>query len=147
MPTAAEIRTTFPKAVVKRQGEELDFTLSSDLVFDVGSEEIKPSARRSIDAVAGILKRYPDTLVTIEGHTDSSGSEVFNQGLSERRARRVFDLLVQNGVQALRLTMRGYGERVPVADNLTPEGRVANRRVQFKIRPDNNLKTRQGQGG
>ena len=145
---AAEIRMRlFPISVVKRQGEELDFTLFSDLVFDLGSEEIKMSARNSIKAVAGILKQYPDTLVTIEGHTDSSGSEVFNQGLSERRAKRVADLLVQNGVHARRLTVRGYGERVPVADNLTAEGRGANRRVQFKIRPDNNLKTRQGQGG
>ncbi len=144
---AAEIRKTFPKSVVKRRDAELDFTLPSDLVFDVGSEEVNPSARRSIAAVAGILERYPDTLATIEGHTDSSGSESSNQRLSERRARRVFDLLVQNGVHALRLTMRGYGARVPVADNSTPAGRKANRRVQIKIRPAGTPRIRQGQGG
>jgi len=143
---AAEIGARFPDARARRRGEVLEFTLSSDVVFGVGRDQVKPAARQSLVAAAEILKRYPDTLVTIEGHTDSSGTAKSNQELSEKRARRVFDVLVQSGVHALRISMRGYGERFPVADNSTPEGRRTNRRVQVKIRPDGNLKARQGQG-
>jgi outer membrane protein OmpA-like peptidoglycan-associated protein len=143
---ASEIGTKFPDGRAARRGEVLEFTLSSDVVFGVGRDQVKPAARPSLFALAEILKRYPDTLVTIEGHTDSSGTAESNQILSEKRARRVFDSLVQNGVHALRISMRGYGERFPVADNSTPEGRRINRRIQVKIRPDANLKARQGQG-
>jgi outer membrane protein OmpA-like peptidoglycan-associated protein len=143
---AADIKAKIQGARVVRKGEVLDLTLPSDLVFDVGKDAVKTSARRTLASVAQILNRHPDTLVTIEGHTDSTGTAESNQALSEKRARRVFDILVKNGVHALRLSMRGYGELAPVADNSTPEGRRANRRVQMKIRPDANLKARQGQG-
>jgi outer membrane protein OmpA-like peptidoglycan-associated protein len=144
---ASEIRATFQDAIVGREGEIVEFTLPSDLVFGVGSAVVTPAARESLAMAAEILTRYPETLVTIEGHTDSMGMVESNQELSEKRARSVFDILVQNGVAPLRLSMRGYGERFPVADNSTAEGRQANRRVQMKIRPDRNLKSRQGQGG
>jgi outer membrane protein OmpA-like peptidoglycan-associated protein len=143
---AADIKAKIPAARVARKGEVIDLTLPSDLVFDVGRDDVKAPARRTLATVAEILNRHPNTLVTIEGHTDSKGTAESNQTLSEKRARSVFDILVKNGVHALRLTMRGYGELVPVADNSTPEGRRANRRVQMKIRPDANLKARQGQG-
>jgi outer membrane protein OmpA-like peptidoglycan-associated protein len=144
---AAEIRAKFQDAIVGRRGEIVEFTLPSDLVFDVGSAVVTPAARESLATAAAILKRYPETLVTIEGHTDSMGMVESNQELSEKRARSVFDILVQNGVPPLRLSMRGYGERFPIADNATAEGRQVNRRVQMKIRPDSNLKSRQRQGG
>ena len=143
---SGELGKKFPDGRVSRRGEVVEFTLSSDFLFGVGRDEVKPAARQSLAGLADILKRYPDTLVTIEGHTDSSGTTESNQELSERRARRVFDALVQNGVYALRLSIRGYGERFPVADNSKPEGRSINRRIQVKIRPDANLKARQGQG-
>jgi outer membrane protein OmpA-like peptidoglycan-associated protein len=143
---SGELGKKFPDGRVSRRGEVVEFTLSSDLLFGVGKDEVKPAARQSLAGLADILKRYPETLVTIEGHTDSSGTAESNQELSERRARRVFDALVQNGVYALRLSIRGYGERFPVADNSKPEGRSINRRIQVKIRPDANLKARQGQG-
>ena len=144
---ASEIRAKFQDAIVGRRGEVVEFTLPSDLVFDVGSEVVKPAARESLATTAEILKRYPETLVTIEGHTDSKGLVKSNQELSEKRARTVFDILVQNGIPPLRLSMRGYGERFPIADNATAKGRQANRRVQMKIRLDRSLKSRQGQGG
>ncbi len=141
---SGELGTRFPDGRVARRGEVVEFTLSSDFLFGIGKEEVKPAARQSLAGLADILKRYPETLVTLEGHTDSSGTAESNQELSERRARRVFDALVQNGIHALRVSMRGYGERFPVADNSTPEGRSSNRRIQVKIRPDANLKARQG---
>jgi outer membrane protein OmpA-like peptidoglycan-associated protein len=144
---ASEIRAKFQDAIVGRRGEVVEFTLPSDLAFNVGSEEVKPAARKSLATAAEILKRYPETLVTIEGHTDSMGMLESNQELSEKRARTVFDILVRNGVSPMRLSMRGYGERFPIADNATAKGRQANRRVQMKIRLDRNLKSRQGQGG
>jgi len=144
---ASEIRAKFQDAIVGRRGEVVEFTLPADLVFDVGSEVVKPAARKSLATAAEILKRYSETLVTIEGHTDSMGLVESNQELSEKRARTVFDILVRNGVSPMRLSMRGYGERFPIADNAMPEGRQANRRVQMKIRLDRNLKSRQGQGG
>jgi outer membrane protein OmpA-like peptidoglycan-associated protein len=143
---SGELGKKFPDGRVARRGEVVEFTLSSDFLFGVGRDEVKPAARSSLADLADILKRNPETLVTIEGHTDSSGTTESNQELSERRARRVFDALVQNGVYALRLSIRGYGERFPVADNSKPEGRSINRRIQVKIRPDANLKARQGQG-
>jgi outer membrane protein OmpA-like peptidoglycan-associated protein len=141
-----EIGTKFPGWRPARRGEILEFTLSSDFLFGVGKTEMKPAALPSMAALADILKRYPETLVTVEGHTDSSGKTESNQELSEKRARSVFDSLVRNGVHALRISMRAYGERYPVSVNSTPEGRSANRRIQVKIRPDANLKARQGQG-
>jgi len=144
---AAEIREKFQDAIVGRRGEIVEFTLSSDLDFAVGGSELKPAARESLATAADILKRYPETLVTIEGHTDSTGTVKSNQELSEKRAQSVFDILVRNGVSPMRLSVRGYGERFPIADNATAEGRRINRRVQMKIRPDRKWKSRQGQGG
>lgn len=142
----AEIRAKFPGAPVEREGEVLDFSLPSDLVFDSGQSEIRQSARASVAEIVAILKEFPNTLVTVEGHTDSTGDPESNQALSEKRARGVFDLLVRGGIPPLRISMRGYGETAPVADNKTPEGRRKNRRVELKFRPDRALKQRLGQG-
>ncbi len=141
-----EIRSKFPGSHVEREGEILDFRLPSDLVFDSGKSEIKESARASVAAVAGVMQKFPETLVTVEGHTDSTGDPGFNQALSEKRARGVFDLLVREGISPLRISMRGYGETVPVADNGTPEGRQENRRVELKFRPARTLRQRLREG-
>jgi outer membrane protein OmpA-like peptidoglycan-associated protein len=143
---AAEIRAKLPDAVLNRRGEGMEVTLPSDLLFDSGSAGVKPGAMQSLATAAGIFNRFPDTLITVEGHTDSTGTAAGNQELSEKRARSVFTVLVRNGVHALRISMRGYGDRFPVADNAKPDGQRSNRRVQMKIRPDENLKARQSQG-
>lgn len=143
---AAELRAKFPGAHVKRDGEMVEVRLPSDLVFDSGRAEVMESGRRSVALAAAVLNRFPETLVTVEGHTDSTGDPESNQALSEKRARNVFDILVQEKVAPLRISMRGYGDTVPVADNGTAAGRQANRRVELKIRPDRNLKSRQRQG-
>lgn len=138
---AAELRAKLPGAEVKRDGEILEVRLPANLLFDSGKAGVKGSGRKSVASAAEILKRFPETLVTVEGHTDSTGDPARNQALSEQRARSVFDLLVRGGVAPLRISMRGYGERVPVADNRTPAGRMANRRVEMKILPDRDRKS------
>lgn len=143
---AAEMKRRIPEAAVERQGDKLYVALPSGILFDVDRDQVRPDARQSLAAAADVLVKYPDTYVTVEGHTDSTGSFEYNQSLSERRAMRVRDLLAENGVPFTRLSVRGYGETDPIADNVTPEGRQANRRVQLEIRPNEKLQARQ-QGG
>jgi outer membrane protein OmpA-like peptidoglycan-associated protein len=141
---AAEMKRRLPEAAVAREGDKLYVALPSGILFDVDKDEVKPAARESLAKAAEVLVKYPDTYVTVEGHTDSTGKAEYNQALSERRARRVHDALVRDGVPASRLGTKGYGESDPVADNETPEGRQANRRVQLEIRPNEKLKSAQG---
>ena len=142
---AAEMKRKLPEAAIARQGDKLYVALASGILFDVDRDQVKPSARDQIGRAADVLVKYPDTYVTVEGHTDSTGSAEHNRKLSERRAAGVRDLLASGGVAASRLAVRGYGETDPVADNATPEGRQTNRRVQLEIRPNEKLKAEQGQ--
>lgn len=142
---AAEMKRKLPDAAIARQGDKLYVALPSGILFDVDKDEVKPSARDQVSQAAEVLVKYPDTYITVEGHTDSTGGAEYNQKLSERRAARVRDLLASRGVAAARLSVHGYGESDPIADNGTPEGRQANRRVQLEIRPNEKLKAQQGQ--
>lgn len=144
---AAEMKRRIPEADVVRQGDRLYVALPSGILFDVDKDQVKPEAQNSLVTAADVLIKYPDTYVTVEGHTDSTGSHEYNQGLSERRAMRVQDVLLRSGVPPGRLSIRGYGETDPIADNSTPEGRQLNRRVQLEIRPNEKLQAQQTQGG
>ena len=86
-----------------------------------------------LDVAQGILKERPDLKVVIEGHTCSMGTDAYNQKLSERRAKAVYDYLVKKGVNAAKLSTVGLGETQPMADNKTESGRELNRRVEFKL--------------
>jgi outer membrane protein OmpA-like peptidoglycan-associated protein len=141
---AAELKRRLPDAAVEREGDKLYVALPSGILFDVDKDQVKPEARQSLATAADVLVKYPDTYVTVEGHTDSTGSHEHNQSLSERRAMRVRDVLVGYGVSPARLSVRGYGETDPIADNSTAEGRKLNRRVQLEIRPNEKLQARQG---
>jgi len=94
-----------------------------------------PGAQPEIQRVADVLRQYPETNIQIAGHTDSQGSEVYNQQLSERRAQAVRDALVGMGVDPGRITVIGYGESRPIASNDTASGRQHNRRVEVRIIP------------
>jgi outer membrane protein OmpA-like peptidoglycan-associated protein len=144
---AAEMKRKLPEAAVARQGDKLYVALPSGVLFDVDRDAVRPEARQSLARAAEVLVKYPDTYVTVEGHTDSTGTAQHNQALGDRRAQRVREVLVQDGVPASRLSTKGYGETDPVADNSTAEGRQANRRVQLEIRPNEKLKAQQAQGG
>lgn len=101
--------------------------------FDFDKSDIKPEFVPVLDEAVEILKERPDTNVIIEGHTDWTGTEEYNQGLSERRAASVCNYLVEKGISQNSLETVGYGEADPIADNHTQEGRSMNRRVVFKI--------------
>ncbi|RJP69895.1 MAG: OmpA family protein [Candidatus Abyssobacteria bacterium SURF_17] len=104
-----------------------------DLKFDYDKWDIKPEYYAGLDNAVRVLNLNPTMKVEIRGHTDSAGSDAYNQTLSEKRAQAVMDYLLSKGVGADRLSAKGMGESNPVASNDTPEGRAQNRRVEFNI--------------
>jgi outer membrane protein OmpA-like peptidoglycan-associated protein len=122
-------------ATVTREGNLLAVTFKGDVTFDTNSTVVRPGLYSELNRVAGVLNQYPQTLVRVEGHTDSVGSEQYNQDLSIRRAMAVKNLLVQRGVADSRVEGVGYGETMPMATNNTEAGRQRNRRVEIKIAP------------
>ena len=116
-------------------GRAILVNLPDGVTFDVGSATLRPSFRATLDKVATSMMQYPDSLIDVYGHTDSTGSDVFNQRLSEQRAATVMNYLISRGVPASRLRSQGFGESMPVASNDTTDGRARNRRVEIKIVP------------
>ncbi|MCB2055021.1 MAG: OmpA family protein [Geminicoccaceae bacterium] len=106
-------------------------TVDADVLFAFDKAEIRPEFASELDEVAEIIKANPGKKLEIQGHTDSVGSETYNQGLSERRAKAAVEYLVSKGVRADRMTAKGYGESRPVASNDTDAGRALNRRVEI----------------
>lgn len=99
--------------------------------FDTGKASIKPESQAVVGQIAAMMKENPGLRLSVEGHTDDVGDPKSNQALSEQRARAVVGVIVQQGVDAGRLTATGYGQTRPVADNKTEEGRAKNRRVEL----------------
>lgn len=116
-------------------GKSILVNLPDGVTFAVDSITISPTFQTTLDQIATSLKTYPDSLIDVYGHTDSTGSDTYNQGLSERRARAVADYLSMRGVSSARIRSQGFGEQYPVASNDTAEGRALNRRVEIKITP------------
>src|SRR5713101_5988922 len=108
----------------------------SDVLFDTGSYTLKPGAREKLAKISGIVLAHPGLNLQIEGHTDSVGSDEFNQQLSERRADSVRDFLAEQGVPGSAISARGFGKTQPVASNDTAEGRQRNRRVELVVNGD-----------
>ncbi|MEL7464501.1 MAG: OmpA family protein [Pseudomonadota bacterium] len=122
-------------ATVVNTGEELLVNLPSEVTFDFDEAAIKPEFRQPLAEVASTLAEFEASAVDIIGHTDSVGSDAYNQTLSERRAESVAGFLTQRGVIRERIVAFGEGETRPIATNDTPEGRAQNRRVEIKITP------------
>ena len=113
---------------------ETEIVILQQVQFDTGKATIKKVSNELLDEVAGVLKEHPEiTKIEVQGHTDPRGGRAYNIKLSQARAESVTKALVQRGIEAERLTSKGYGPDVPIADNDTDEGRQKNRRVQFKI--------------
>ncbi len=109
-------------------------TIDLNLEFDFDSAQLRPAHHSEIDEVTAFMKQYPGSVAVVEGHTDSRGSDAYNQALSERRSGSVMDYMVnQGGVARDRLTSKGLGESTPIDTNDTDEGRQHNRRVSAKI--------------
>lgn len=126
---------TSDAAAVSREGNLLAVTFKGDVTFDTNSTVVRPGLQSEINRVASVLNQYPNTLVRVEGHTDSIGSDQYNMDLSIRRANAVKTLLVQRGIADSRIDAVGYGKTMPVATNDTEAGRQRNRRVEIKIAP------------
>jgi len=122
-------------ANVQRNANTLALTFKSDLLFDVNSATLKPAAHDEMFRVAKVLNEYPQTTLVVAGHTDSTGTDAYNQTLSERRAEVVKNTLAGNGVNPNRIRTIGYGETKPVASNDSESGRQLNRRVEITIEP------------
>jgi outer membrane protein OmpA-like peptidoglycan-associated protein len=118
------------EASIQREQDILQATFESDVFFDFDSAVLKPGGRRELERVAQVLNKYPKTTIIVEGHTDKSGSETYNQKLSERRAQSVQDALIQMGVIQERIQSIGYGESQPISSDP-----AANRRVEIFIKP------------
>ena len=137
---AEELRKDMKNAKIERVGEGIKITFASGILFATNSAELQPASKTDIEKLAATLKKYGDTNVLIQGHTDNTGSDAINQPLSERRARAVSDYISSLGVETSRLTAQGFGASQPVADNSTATGKQANRRVEVAIFANEKLK-------
>jgi len=137
---AAEIERDIEGAKVERVGEGIKITFSSGILFDVDQSYVKDQYRGELSELSRILNKYEDTNIMLVGHTDSTGTPEYNQGLSERRADSVANYLATQNVNSARFTTEGYGESQPVATNDTEAGRAQNRRVEVAIWANDKLK-------
>ena len=129
----AELAELRAKQVPAKETDRGIVLTLGDVLFAYNKANVKPRGRRIIDNVSEFLQKYTERTVTIEGHTDSIGSEEYNLGLSQRRADAVRYVLVANGIDSTRIQTRGMGEAYPVASNDTDAGRQQNRRVEIII--------------
>ncbi len=137
---AEEIERDIAGAKVERIGEGIKITFDSGILFDVDQANLKYDSKTELAQLSTILNKYEDTNIMLAGHTDSTGSDQYNMGLSERRAQTVADYLVTQNVSNTRLDVRGFGKNEPVASNDTVAGRALNRRVEVAIWANDKLK-------
>jgi outer membrane protein OmpA-like peptidoglycan-associated protein len=120
---------------VKRVGDDIYLNMPGNLTFATDRAEIRSDFFGVLDSVVLVLNEYEKTLIEITGHTDSTGSDVHNQTLSEQRAQSVASYFASRQVKTARLITEGFGERFPIASNETPDGRQQNRRVELRLVP------------
>ena len=130
------------EAVVEtiNEGEALKVTFDSGILFATNSSTVSAASKSALRNLATSLNANPDTDIKIVGHTDSTGKVDYNQTLSEKRAKSVYDYMMEDqGISSTRMTFEGKGIHEPVADNATPEGRAKNRRVEILILPNQRM--------
>lgn len=137
---AAELREDMRNARVERVGEGIKITFDSGILFPTNSATLTSTAMANIDQLAQTLQKYNDTNILIQGHTDATGSDNYNQILSERRANAVQNYTTNHGISLTRITSQGFGESMPVADNTSVSGKQTNRRVEIAIYANEKLK-------
>lgn len=137
---AEELKKEVPDAKVERVGEGIVVEFSSNVLFGLNKADVTLDASQTLDKLVTVLNKYPDTNLEIQGHTDSTGTAEYNQGLSERRAGSVASYLRSHGIASSRITTRGYGKNAPKYSNATEEGRAGNRRVEFLITANEKMK-------
>jgi outer membrane protein OmpA-like peptidoglycan-associated protein len=120
---------------VVRDGDNITLNMPGNVTFATNSSDLNPAFFNVLNSVGKVLAKYEKTVVEVAGHTDSTGSDAYNQGLSERRANSVSAYLRSQGVIEQRLITLGMGESRPIADNSSDSGRQANRRVEITMVP------------
>lgn len=120
---------------VVREGDNITLSMPGAITFDFDSAEVQPQFLPVLDTLSDTLNEYNQTVIEIAGHTDSTGSPEYNQGLSERRAAAVDNYLGNRGVLRDRTMVVGAGQTYPIASNATESGRAQNRRVEITLVP------------
>ncbi|MCG7918893.1 MAG: OmpA family protein [Candidatus Thiodiazotropha taylori] len=120
---------------VTREGDNIILNLPGNITFEVDKTDVKADFVEILDSVALVLNEYKSTMIEVAGHTDSTGSESYNQRLSQQRAQSVSEILNRNGVAGVRIDTVGYGETRPIASNGNAAGRQQNRRVELTLLP------------
>ena len=137
---AEEIKKTVPDAEVIRVGEGIVVEFSSQILFGFDQSSLSNDATKNLDKLVVVLDKYPDTNIEVQGHTDSKGSDSYNQNLSVQRASASTNYLKSKGISSNRLTVKGFGEKLPKYVNDTEAGRNQNRRVEFLITANAKMK-------
>lgn len=137
---AEELKRDLEGAEVERVGEGIKITFNSGLLFDINKSGLKPATKQNLMDLSSTLKKYDDTEILIEGHTDDTGSDDHNLKLSDERAGQVASFLKDQGVSNSRLTTKGYGEAQPIAANDSDASRQKNRRVEVAIYANKKMK-------
>jgi outer membrane protein OmpA-like peptidoglycan-associated protein len=120
---------------VKRVGDRIVLNMPNNITFKTDSYDINASFYDVLNSVALVLKEYEKTMINVSGHTDSTGSDAYNQTLSENRAASVGQYLISQGIASMRIMTQGFGKTRTIASNDIPEGRQQNRRVELEIVP------------
>jgi outer membrane protein OmpA-like peptidoglycan-associated protein len=120
---------------VTRVGDQIVLNMPSNITFATDRSDVQPQFLSTLNSVAIILRNYDRTIVDVYGHTDSTGDDNYNLGLSQRRAVSVATVLANNGIDQRRFYIEGKGEREPIASNATEPGRAQNRRVEIRLSP------------
>jgi outer membrane protein OmpA-like peptidoglycan-associated protein len=136
---AEKLEQEIKDAEVERVGEAIKVTFDSGILFGFDSHSLTPASQATIMKFSDVLKEYPDTNITINGHTDNRGSQKYNLELSKKRAEAVYNYLKMQNVSSDRIVTNGYSFDTPIADNSTEEGRAKNRRVEIFITANEDL--------
>jgi outer membrane protein OmpA-like peptidoglycan-associated protein len=137
---AEEIKNTVPDATVVRVGEGIVVEFSSNVLFGFDKSTLSTDAKTNLNKLVVVLNSYADTNIEIQGHTDSKGTQSYNQRLSEQRASAVSSYLASRNISNNRVIIKGFGESVPKYENDTESGRSQNRRVEFLITANEKMK-------
>jgi outer membrane protein OmpA-like peptidoglycan-associated protein len=137
---ARELEQAVPTAEVQRVGEGINMTFASGLMFKINSASIDEGYKDDLRAAAEVFKKYDDTNILVEGHTDDTGAEAYNMDLSRRRAASVVEFLEAQGVSSTRLQTEAFGESQPKYPNDSEEHRSQNRRVELGIYANDEMK-------
>jgi outer membrane protein OmpA-like peptidoglycan-associated protein len=144
---AEEMKKDIPDATIERIGEGIIIEFNSKILFGFDQSALTADARTNLAKLVAILQKYPDTNIEVQGHTDNTGTNRYNQKLSVQRASAVSGYLSGNGIASSRLNIKGFGETAPKYVNTTDEGQSQNRRVEFLVSANEKMKAEAAKDG